>query len=249
MTGSPVLFRLDLEDLDDPESTVEEVLSLSRAAKINPDQLILLADFRSLHGATGALMRTRLSELSNFVEACLSAGKLGRVAFAGSSMPKTVVEVPEDGSAQIRRNEYVLLLEASHAFGPDSIAFGDYGVVYPDFSIKAPAPHANAKIRYARGDSHTVFRGHSLKREPKYGQYRNLAAQVLASTAYMGRDYSFGDDYIWRCANNESGTGSLGTWVEVDMNHHLVQTNQMLPRAMQGMRDGMAVEDVLVAVA
>lgn len=101
----------------------------------------------------------------------------------------------------------------------------------------------------ARGDSHTVFRGHSLKREPKYGQYRDLAAQVLASTTYMGRDYSSGDDYIWRCANYESGTGNLGTWVEVDMNHHLVQTNQMLPRAMQGMRDGMAVEDVLVAVA
>ena len=144
---------------------------MSSQAKIASDRLILVADFRSLYGATSAVMRTRLSELSAFVETCLTAANFGRVAFAGSSMAKSVTNVPEEDSAQIRRNEYVLHLEASHAFGPDSIAFGDYGVVYPDFSIGVPAPHANAKIRYARGDSHIVFRGHSLKREPKFGQY------------------------------------------------------------------------------
>jgi hypothetical protein len=65
----------------------------------------------------------------------------------------------------------------------------------------------------------------------------------------MGRDYSFGDEYIWRCAHYEAGTGNLGTWVEVDTNHHLVQTNHMLPMALAALRDGLAVEDVLTTIA
>jgi hypothetical protein len=247
-TGSDVLFRLDVEDIEDPEASLGEILSLTKSAGIGAERVVLVADLRSLHGIDALQLSMRYQEVIGFAAAALSTANFGRVSVAGSSLPKTVVTVPEDGVADFPRHEYLFHLSATAELGPDSLAFGDYGVVFPDFSVKAPAIHANAKIRYARGDRHVVFRGHSLRKEPKFRQYHDLAGRVLSDSAYMGRDFSYGDEYIWRCANRECGTGNLGTWVEVDMNHHLVQTNQMLPLAIQRIREGLAVEDVLVEV-
>jgi hypothetical protein len=124
------------------------------------------------------------------------------------------------------------------------IAYGDYGVIHPNFSLKAPAPNANAKIRYTSSRDHHIFRGHSLLEGLKYKQYHGLARQVMGASIYQGRDYSYGDDYVWRCANHEATSGGLGTWVEVDMNHHVVFVAAQLVRVESRVAAGMSMADV-----
>jgi hypothetical protein len=125
-----------------------------------------------------------------------------------------------------------------------SVAYGDYGVIHPNFSLKAPATNANAKIRYTSSREHHIYRGYSLRDGAKYKQYHGLSQQVISASVYQGRDYSYGDEYVWRCANFEATSGSLGTWVEVDMNHHFVFTAAQLVRIESRVAAGMSMADV-----
>ena len=80
-------------------------------------------------------------------------------------------------------------------------------------------------------------------------QYHELAQRVVDSSVYIGRDHSFGDDYAWRCAYMEVSSGNLGTWVEVDMNHHLVYVAAQLPQMATRMAAGVSANALLAQAA
>jgi len=76
----------------------------------------------------------------------------------------------------------------------------------------------------------TYYRGHGLLRPVSdFAQYRTLATRVTRSAAYAGPAFSFGDEYLARKAAGEPGTGSPGTWVQSDINHHLTYVARQIP--------------------
>ena len=65
---------------------------------------------------------------------------------------------------------------------------------------------------------------------------------MCAESFYRGRGYSAGDQYIFDCANGAGKTGNLGTWVYVDMNHHMTSTAIYLPRVLEQFTRGAPIE-------
>jgi hypothetical protein len=139
----------------------------------------------------------------------------------------------------------LLWLDAYTSLRGKPLSFGDYGIVHPNFSLKNPATNANAKIRYTKGGHHHFFRGRSLKKAT-YKQYHSLAGLVVKSEHFMRSDYSFGDEYVWRCSRQEEGTGNLGTWVQVDMNHHMVYVADHLHQMLVKLTSGASIPEVLL---
>jgi hypothetical protein len=223
---------------------LHELLDRLASAKISANDVNLVIDLASLNGMERGVTAHLRSMSQDFIDLAMTARKFNLVSIVGSSMPKDVTDVPKEGQASIDRRELPLWLEVAGSLPELSIAYGDYGVVHPNFSLKAPATHANAKIRYTGSREHHIYRGYSLRQGIKYQQYHGLSRQVIASSAYQGRDYSYGDDFLWRCANFEASTGGLGTWVEVDMNHHLVFAAAQLARIEARAAAGMSLADV-----
>lgn len=243
--GRGLTFRLKIEDIETEEDTISEIIERLRYASIPASSTKILIDLGSI-GLMDAISLVRLRGFTqDFIDAALTAADFGLISVIGSSMPKDVSSVTKDNAKPFYRQEMPLWLNVAAGVTSKGIAFGDYGIVHPNFSDKIIATNANAKIRYTRGLHHHIFRGHSLKEGLKYKQYHKLAERVVKSSLYLGRDHSFGDDYNWRCANLEASSGSLGTWVEVDMNHHLVYVAAQLPQIITRVAAGLNVNELL----
>jgi hypothetical protein len=249
LTGRGLTFRLKIDDVEAGEDTIADLIERLEDFRIPAAETNILIDLESI-GGLDAVALVRLRGLTqDFVEAAISAANFRLVSVIGSSMPKDVSEVPKDGCMPYYRQEMPLWLSVASGVRSAFIAFGDYGTVHPNFSDKIIATNANAKIRYTKGLHQHIFRGHSLKQGQKYGQYHDLAKRVVESSVYINRDHSYGDDYVWRCANREVGCGNLGTWVEVDMNHHMVYAAAQLPRLVNQVAAGVSANDLLALVA
>jgi hypothetical protein len=247
--GRGLTFRLKIDDLEAGEDTIADLIERLRYADIPASSTKILIDLESI-GDLDVVSLVRLRGLAqDFVDAALTAANFGLISVIASSMPKDVGSVVKEGSKSFYRQEIPIWLNVAAGVPSEGIAFGDYGIVHPNFTDKIIATNANAKIRYTKGLHHHVFRGYSLKEGLKYKQYHELAQRVVDSSVYLGRDHSFGDDYTWRCANMEVSSGSLGTWVEVDMNHHLVYVAAQLPQILRQVAAGISANELLALAA
>ena len=142
----------------------------------------------------------------------------------GTGMPVGTQEVGRDGEKHLPRREWALwrsLSDSDHR----RPSFGDYGVQNPD-PISDFDPRfmdSSAQLRYTTSNSWFVVRGRGMKaNDGGAEQIRGLAAKVVsASEIYAGRDYSWGDRWLWDCVNNQTGPGRQGVWRKVTTNHHL----------------------------
>ena len=237
-------FRVDIDDLDDQaEQTWSEIIERAADMGISAAEVDLIVDLRYI----GNVDLRRLVDLSTeFLDLRPVRFKPRLVALAGSSALKTVTNVPRNGEGAVVRVELRLWSHIQARLGAlQPMAFGDYGVVHPDFSQSAPSPNANAKIRYTRGDSIHYFRGSRLFKPSNFGQYHELALRVVKSPQYRGRDYSVGDGEIWECANRDTQPGNLGTWVRIDQNHHIETTVAQIKSAVNALARGGAANNLL----
>lgn len=247
--GRGLTVRLKRDDIESGEDTIADLIDRLRYAGIPASATQILIDLESV-GDLDPVSLVRLRGLTqDFVDIALTAANFGLISVVASSMPKDVGSVAKEGAKSFYRQEMPLWLNVAAGVPSEGIAFGDYGIVHPNFSDKIIATNANAKIRYTRGLHHHVFRGYSLKEKLKYKQYHELARRVVNSPVYLNRDHSFGDDYTWRCANMEVSSGNLGTWVEVDMNHHLVYVAAQLPQILSRVAAGVGANELLALAA
>ena len=140
----------------------------------------------------------------------------------GTSFPETMANIRKGGQA-IPRYEwqlYVLLVANFQNAGLRVPTFGDYGISHPkvvivDMRIAKPS----ATIRYTTNNDWFIVKGENV-RDHGFKQYCNLSKQVLDSCYYCGRTFSWGDEYIYQCANSGK-TGNLTMWRQVGTNHHI----------------------------
>jgi hypothetical protein len=101
--------------------------------------------------------------------------------------------------------------------------------------VQSPAPASaeallhlgSANIRYTEAEQWLVLRGRSIARFG-FEQYHALSAFLIRHQAFRGRDFSWGDGYIFECAGEVETSGNASTWRRVGTSHHLaVVLNQL----------------------
>ncbi len=237
-----MLLRLDNDDLESPEDTVDQIRNLKRFG-LDLSDMDVMIDCRSLVSKSQALQLA--TDIADFADLLANAGKPRKFIVSGSVAPKTVALVPKDSLGEIERHELTLWAALQTDVLPWPVTYSDYGVIHPDFSDQLPATHINGKIRYSKGRALFIHRGHSLRLGSKFQQYRDLAAELIASKHYMGSTFSYGDRYAHDCANSRAGTGNAGTWVLVDQNHHFVHAVIQIDRLMLAYRPKMTTDELL----
>jgi len=241
--GQGFCFRVDIDDMDDvADDTWLQIIERSAELGLQPNQIDLVIDLRDIR-------EREVSELKDLVIDFLSFKPLDReyrsISVVGSSALKTVTDVPKDGEGDIQRIELRLWTQLQVDLGESQeIIYGDYGVIHPEFSDAGPNKNKNAKIRYTFGLNIRYFRGHRLADPPGFAQFHILAERVRSSSAYRGREFSFGDTHLDDCADLNTGSGHLGTWVLTDMNHHMEYAALQIARLRVEIHTASSLEDV-----
>lgn len=241
--GRGLTFRVKRDDLLDPDDTLELLLEHLNREGFDSRDVNLIVDLGALYGMETAEVEAWRSRAQDFIDLAVTAKPFALVSLTGSSMPKHVGDVPMHGEMSIPRRELRLWLDVANSLRNVRIAFGDYGVVHPDFSAKMRGKHTNAKIRYTSARSHNIFRGYRLSDGLKYEQFYDLSKRVVDADVFLQPDYSFGDGYLWKCAKRDVSHGHLGTWVEVDLSHHFVFTAMQLDRVEGRIAAGMSMSN------
>lgn len=104
-------------------------------------------------------------------------------------------------------------------------AFGDYTIQHPIFFEPTPGANPSASIRYTLPETWMINRGQGL-RSPKsagHAQYPALANLLIKRKEYFGKDFSYGDSYIYEIGSdvNNKKTGNPRTWLRAGINHHI----------------------------
>jgi hypothetical protein len=242
-TGRGFCFRVDIDDLDDrSEETWQAIIERTAQLHLTPKDIDILIDLRYV----GETDTEKLKSLVvDFLSLMPAGQKFRSVILSGSSALKHVGSIPKDATGDVERKELRIWMELqADLFGAHSLIYSDYGIVHPDFSIVGPNKNSNAKIRYTTSGKIKIFRGHRLLDAPGYKQYHALADDVRNSPEYLGAAFSRGDAYVDLCADGNASSGNLGTWVFVDMNHHLELTAKQAQKLTADIDDSFSSEQV-----
>lgn len=211
-----ICLRLDKDTILDIALMDEIIDSIHDQLNLQPNSTFALLDLEDMAQIAIVDIAQRVIEAVNF----LKSRGITNFILAGSSMPNSVAFIPESSSKLVTRKEFILWKMIFSEIKDVKLGFGDYGVRNPRSPESVMNPNINGKLRYTIPNQYFIVRGHSLSKPPGYSQYYTLAQAVVSSPYYLGAGFSWGDERILDCSNEEF-TGNLTSWVAIDTNHHI----------------------------
>jgi hypothetical protein len=224
---SGACVRLSMNDFAEEVEPADEVDAiLGGIGKESAAGLDLLIDFGDLttENATSLLLaRSILSMIPRRDE-------WRSLIFAAASFPEDLSGVTSSSAVTIPRREWLLwqALQRKPTLLPPNLIFGDYAISHP--LVRGLDPRImrmSASIRYTIRESWLIVKGRNVN---QYGfeQYFNLCRQLVERPEYFGETFSWGDQFIWNCAQGTSGPGNATTWRKVGVNHHITLVAKQL---------------------
>lgn len=215
-----------LEDSDfDRDGYDQDLFTLVNNAGLSPAQVDIIIDLGRIptNGLTPFLVG-----LKNIISFFPQVSQWKTFTVAATAFPESMSNFKPLTASQTPRAEWHLwrkLLEAGLERQP---AFGDFGIAVPEpFEMDPRMMRLGAKIKYTLDRDWLIVKGIGISRGG-YKQLHRLAAHIANSKEFYGQDFSWGDDYIYKCAKGECSPGNQATWVSVGMNHHFaVVTDQL----------------------
>jgi hypothetical protein len=189
----------------------------------------LIVDLRSV-GESAHIGASQWRHLINGTLRDLSrAEEFRNVSIVASSFPRDLRDVTPGIDASLPRTEWRIwdsLVSSQNRGFP--FMYGDYPISHPELNEIDPRQmRMSANIRYTAEDHWVLVKGRNV-RDYGYGQFRELAKVLVERPEYSGRDFSWGDGFIWDCAHGDTGTGNATTWRKVGTNHHLTLVARQL---------------------
>jgi hypothetical protein len=214
-TGSALCVRLQAEDFVDAEHTAEQVGDLRARLGAGDVPAHVILDFRSIENVADEVVRTQ----SRAVYQRLSREGISRFVLLASSMPSSLSGMPTNTVRRIDRREFPLW-RAIYEDSGGAVAYGDYGIVHPEYVDLDPRViRPAAKIRYTSSQTWVVAKGRQYVLEPT--QYRYLAALILREPEHRRGANGWGENYLRDCASGDEPSSNLERWVAVDTNTHI----------------------------
>lgn len=207
--------RQDLEDQRDPS----EVLGKLSKANLQQRDVDLILDLD--------VWDSSASEVAAHFSTSPNIDRWRSFAMTSGSFPKNLIGLLP-GRRDLPRQEWLAWsdLQSRWRWGRRP-AFGDFTIQFGRYEEPPENANVSASIRYATPDFWLVMRGEALRLEdgPGWKQYPANAELLSLQEEFLGPDFSYGDDYIWRIGTRQLlKTGSPETWLVAGINHHLVLT-------------------------
>lgn len=148
----------------------------------------------------------------------------------GTSFPATMADIKKGGEI-VPRHEwqlYKMLVAGLRKAKLRLPIFGDYAISHPqvlDMDMNWKLLKPNATIKFTIDDGWYIVKGNNV-RDYGYEQFHGLSEHVLASRHYRDSTFSWGKEYVRKCATRSAKRGNLTKWVQVGTNHHIEKVIQ-----------------------
>jgi hypothetical protein len=215
--GQGVAIAVRLEDLMQKDAFAR-IVAMCRTLGVDENEVDLVVDlgepnFEPYDAFSGALISAlrRLGDLNRFRNFVL----------LGTAIPETFKDVAK-GQDELTRHDWLFFqtLLSKLPSGMRRPNYGDYTIVHPNFTPQDMRKIKSAgKIVYTTGKSWWVRKGGAFRGNEE--QMHEHCAALLKSGAFKGDDYSYGDDYIGKCAIRKVPPSNLTRWKDVAINHHM----------------------------
>jgi len=228
-------LRLPVDELldGDPQQIIKSLLTKIKLT--DPANVDIILDL-------GFIMESHVAAIRNGVLTVLSnlpnIADWRRIAIVGCGFPENLIGLVPDKITAFQRPEWLLwkgILSKKASAMPRLPIFGDYAIQHPtQKEIDQRVVGPSASIRYTTEEQWLVFRGRGV-RTPKSGglaQYKKLSAEVVAHAEYSGKEFSWGDRYIYNCARGAAPTGNMSLWRSVGTNHHITYVSHQVSTAL-----------------
>lgn len=209
-------LRLTDKDFDDAEKTFH-IIRETFGDNFNETDLII--DFQYLDPEYESRMKKMILSIFNEIP---DMSSWRTFTFCGTAFPKVLSEkIPTGSDGYIRRVAWTIY-KSLRKKGLERIpAFGDYNISHTDYlEIDPRVMQMAASIRYTIDEDFLILRGYSVK-DNGWGQMVDLTKRLVNNREYAGKDFSYGDQYIYDCCLGNETTGNAETWRRVGANHHL----------------------------
>ena len=223
-----VAIRLQREDIEAPPSTQVDIKDLLVDLKMREKDVHLVLDFRELHRND---LAQKVNDAMEFLINFADLKEWKTLTLSASGFPEHMGEVQRHSLQLIPRTELGLWEQVLTKLKEKNLtrfpAFSDYGICHPDMLDFNLAMNPSANIRYTILRDWLIVKGAGLKKKThgrtsyEYSQFFELANTLRSNRNYCGREYSYGDLYIYNCKMGAEGPGNLPKWREVGTNHHL----------------------------
>lgn len=215
-----VCLRITREELQDLEQLEEDLEAQLEFLSLSPSEVDIVLDYQFISGV-------KAKELTNQIVMCLSQfpnlTTWRSLTLCGTSFPPTISQIPTKSNGSIVRKDWKVYKKLRRLNLPRVPAYGDYTITNPNFTIFNPKTmKMAADIKYTVDGEFLIFRGKIISGNG-FDQMQDLCKDVLANSKYRGKDFSHGDQYIFKCAQGTAKNGNKETWVTVGVNHHLTQ--------------------------
>jgi hypothetical protein len=141
----------------------------------------------------------------------------------GCAFPDSLKEVSVPGGFVERHDwKFYLAVLANLPKETRRPTFGDYTIVHPNFVAKMDMRMVKpaGKLVYTTGAQWMIRKGGAFRDNPK--QMHEHCEYVVNSGHFRGATFSFGDDYIQKCAKKNEGPSTQTRWKSVGINHHIM---------------------------
>jgi hypothetical protein len=222
LCGTGVCLRIVYRDFnEDSEATVEQeinrVFEAIQPLSIYDVDLVLDLEEIGLDLQRTLLVTRALLSMVPDLE------KWRFVVLAAASFPEDLSNVEAATVSMLPRVEHALWAALRRRPAPQrpNLVFADYAISHPQPKELDPRTiRMSANIRYTTDKDWLIAKGKNV-RQYGYEQYFHLCRALVSHPLYSGATFSWGDDYIARCANGEDGPGNATTWRKVGTNHHI----------------------------
>lgn len=213
-----ICLRLEESDISDIDTLKSELDRFLDYNQIDVNDVDLIIDYKQI------IPNQEDQHLSNVALTILKLPYLHdwrTFTITSTAYPKNLNKIKTDSNGSLPRTEWIIYLSLRELGLARMPAFGDYTITHPDFvNLDPRLINMAAGIKYTSKDEFLIFRGIGV-RNNGFAQMVRICNDVIQHPQYYGRQYSFGDNYIYECAKQECTTGNAEKWVIVGVNHHL----------------------------
>ncbi len=215
--GVAVVLRLEDLMTSNPRDGVVKLLAAIRSKLEDAD---LIVDLRAPNFEPYAVFVNLL------IVAMRKMGDLSQfrnLVLLSTAIPDSFADIAK-GTDQIPRHDWLFykVLLAALPNGMRRPIFGDYTIVHPNFVARdMRMTKAAGKVIYTTADTWATRKGNAFRGNET--QMHSHCKEILndSSFQFQGSAFSYGDDYIARCAFMQESSSNQTRWKEVAINHHI----------------------------
>jgi len=221
-----ICFRLDATDVGTASRSHAELMEILERHSADPSDVVLLLDLQSVYAMDSQALAAPITRFM---------GRAGQSRWAGIIVAGYGVPDQISNAVAVRQQGYIARIEqevfnrVAGQMAEQNVWFGDYTTVPPtqvelDWWVFSRV--MGPKAIYALEDSWFVVRGSPFSGHADgYGQYHDVANEIVALAEFSGAGYSWGDAYIHeRATDPSSSSGSPSSWIKACVNHHITLT-------------------------